>query len=196
MKFFESFKTLSNLVVLPHSVFALPFALASLLTATQGKPPLKTLFLVVAAMVLARTAAMAYNRLVDADVDARNPRTRNRDIPMGRIKPWQVGLLIGACAAGFMTVCYFLNDLAFKLSAPALAIVFFYSHTKRFTWASHLFLGLALGVAPVGAWVAATGKIPSQPFWLTAAVVCFLAGFDILYSTQDLEFDKGEKLHS
>src|SRR5665213_1318147 len=127
---FNKLKTISNLVVLPHSVFALPFALASLLTATHGKPSLHVLFWVIVCMVLARTTAMAYNRLVDADVDARNPRTKNRDIPAGRISPVQVKILTLVCGFGFVMACYPLNPLAFKLSPLALVIVFFYSHTK------------------------------------------------------------------
>jgi 4-hydroxybenzoate polyprenyltransferase len=134
--------------------------------------------------------------LVDADVDAKNPRTAKREIPAGLIKPWQVRLLVWICGMGFVLACTQLNRLALLLSPLALIIVFFYSHTKRFTWASHLFLGLALGVAPVGAWVAATGQLSWQPFWLTGAVICFLAGFDILYATQDEAFDKKEGLHS
>jgi len=192
----EKLKTISNLVVLPHSVFALPFALASLLTATQGKPSLKLVGLVILAMVLARTTAMAYNRLVDADIDAKNPRTKNRDIPAGRIKSWQVQILVWVTGFAFVGTCYFINPLAFKLSPVALGIILFYSYTKRFTWTSHLFLGLALGVAPVGAWVAATGQLAVEPFWMTAAVICFLAGFDILYATQDETFDKKAGLQS
>ena len=192
----KKLKTISNLVVLPHSVFALPFALSSLLTATHGKPSLQLLGLVILAMVLARTTAMAYNRLVDADIDAQNPRTKKREIPAGRISKLEVGLLTAGAGLGFVATCYFINDLAFKLSPLALFIVGFYSHTKRFTWASHLFLGLALGVAPVGAWVAATGKLDLEPFWMTGAVICFLAGFDILYATQDEAFDKKAGLHS
>jgi 4-hydroxybenzoate polyprenyltransferase len=193
---FNKLRTISNLVVLPHSVFALPFALASLLTATHGRPSLRLLGLVILAMVLARTTAMAYNRLVDAELDAKNPRTKKRDIPAGRISKVEAALLTTATAMGFVGVCYFINDLAFKLSPLALFIVGFYSHTKRFTWASHLFLGLALGVAPVGAWVAATGELAIAPFWMTGAVICFLAGFDILYATQDEAFDKKARLHS
>jgi len=147
-------------------------------------------------MVLARTTAMAYNRWIDADVDAKNPRTKNRDIPAGRISLFQVKILTIVCGLGFMAACYPLNLLAFQLSPLALAIVCFYSHTKRFTWTSHLFLGLALGVAPVGAWVAATGQLAGAPFLLTGAVICFLAGFDILYATQDETFDKKAGLHS
>jgi 4-hydroxybenzoate polyprenyltransferase len=147
-------------------------------------------------MVLARITAMAYNRLVDADLDAQNPRTLNRDIPTGRISILQVRILTMVCAFGFVMACYPLNALAFKLSPLALIIVFFYSHTKRFTWTSHLFLGLALGVAPVGAWVAVTSQLAVEPFLLTGAVICFLAGFDILYATQDEAFDKKVGLHS
>ena len=193
---FEKLKTFSNLVVLPHSVFALPFALASLLTATHGKPSLYVLGWVIACMVLARTTAMAYNRLVDADIDAKNPRTQNRDLPAGRIKPWQVKLIVFVCGLGFVFCTTRLNILAARLSPIALVIILFYSHTKRFTWLSHLFLGLALGVAPVGAWIAATGAFAAEPFWLMAAVICFLAGFDILYATQDEDFDKREGLQS
>ncbi len=192
----EKLKTFSNLVVLPHSVFALPFALASLLTATHGKPPLDVFFWVIVCMVLARTTAMAYNRLVDADIDAKNPRTKNRDIPAGQIKIWQVRIIVWVCALGFVLASTRLNPLAAKLSPIALAIILFYSYTKRFTWTSHLFLGLALGVAPVGAWIAATGHFAIDPFWLMAAVICFLAGFDILYATQDEAFDKEMGLQS
>lgn len=193
---FKKIKIVSNLVVLPHSVFALPFALASLLTVTHGRPSLRLLLLVIAAMVLARTTSLAYNRLVDADLDARNPRTKNRDIPAGRISSAQVKLLVWLCALCFVGICFFINPLAFKLSPIALFIVLFYSHAKRFTWASHLLLGLALGVAPVGAWIAATCRFDLEPLWLTGAVICFLAGFDILYATQDLPFDMSEGLQS
>ena len=193
---FKKIKDFSNLVVLPHSVFALPFALASLLTATHGKPPFRILFWVIVCMVLARTAAMAYNRLIDADIDAQNPRTRNREIPAGKIKPWQVRALTIVCGLGFVLATSRINPLAFKLSPLALAITFFYSYTKRFTWLSHFFLGLALGVAPVGAWIAATGSFDFPPFWLMGAVICFVAGFDILYATQDEAFDKQAGLKS
>jgi 4-hydroxybenzoate polyprenyltransferase len=192
----ERIRTFSNLVVLPHSVFALPFALAALLVATQGRPSWRLLGLVVLAMFLARTAAMAYNRMVDADLDARNPRTKGRDIPTGRVKVWQARLVVWICALGFVGTCGFLNPLAFRLSPLVLAVLFFYSHTKRFTWASHFFLGFALGLAPVGAWIAATGALALQPLWLTAGVLCFVSGFDILYATQDEDFDRKEGLHS
>ena len=192
----EKIKNYSNLVVLPHSVFALPFALASLLVATHGKPSLHVLFWVVVCMVLVRTAAMAYNRLIDAEFDAKNPRTQNRELPAGKIKPNHVRVLAIVCGLGFVLATSQLNLLAFKLSPIALAITFFYSYTKRFTWLSHFFLGLALGIAPVGAWIAATGSLALAPLWLMGAVIFFVAGFDILYATQDEAFDKKEGLKS
>ncbi len=193
---FSKLKTFSELVVLPHSVFALPFALASLLAATGGKPPWRVLFWVVACAFLARTAAMAYNRLVDAPLDALNPRTRNRPLPTGRMGRGSVLALVWISGLLFILAAGRLNPLCFRLSPLALAIVLFYSHTKRFTWASHLFLGLALGVAPVGAWIAARGVFEAAPLWLMAAVVCFVAGFDILYATQDMAFDRERGLKS
>ena len=193
---FRKLQAYSELVVLPHSVFALPFALASLLVATEGRPSLRLLALVVAAMVLARTAAMAYNRFLDALLDARNPRTQDRPIQTGKVRRWEALAITVLCAIAFIGVCSFINPLAHRLSPVALFVLFFYSHTKRFTWASHLFLGLALGIAPVGAWVAATGELAALPFWLLGAVVCFLAGFDILYATWDEEFDRREHLQS
>jgi 4-hydroxybenzoate polyprenyltransferase len=189
-------KTISELVVLPHSVFALPFALVALLAATGGKPPLSVLFWVVVCMVLARTAAMAYNRLVDADLDARNPRTKDRPIPSGRMTKTQVRILVWVCGILFILAASRLNPLAFKLSPVALAVVLAYSHMKRFTWGTHLFLGFALGIAPVGAWIAATGRFEWTPVWLTAAVICFVGGFDILYATQDEAIDRKEGLQS
>lgn len=193
---FQKLRAFSSLVVLPHSIFALPFALASLLAATHGRPPLRILIWVIVCMVLARTAAMAYNRLIDADIDAKNPRTQGREIPAGSIKPWQARVLAIVFGFGFVLATSRINLLAFHLSPAALAIIFFYSYTKRFTWLSHFFLGFALGVAPVGAWIAATGQFTIQPLWLTGAVICFVAGFDILYATQDVDFDKSAGLHS
>ena len=200
MTFFEKIKTFSNLVVLPHSVFALPFALAALIVAvkkeTGGLPSLRLFLLVVVAMFLARTAAMAYNRLMDADVDAKNPRTKGREIPAGRIKAWQAKALVFVCGMGFVWTCSFINRLSFLFATPVLIVLLLYSHTKRFTWMSHFFLGFALGIAPAAAWVAATGRLELTPLWLSAAVVCFVAGFDILYATQDEVFDKKEGLYS
>jgi 4-hydroxybenzoate polyprenyltransferase len=193
---FQRLKTFSELVVLPHSVFALPFALVALLAATGGRPSLPVLFWVVVCMVLARTAAMAYNRLVDAELDARNPRTKDRPIPSGRVSKTSVRVLVWVCGIAFVLSARQLNHLTFILSPLALAVVLAYSHMKRLTWATHLVLGLALAIAPVGAWIAATGRLEQTPLWLAAAVVCFVAGFDILYATQDEGVDRREGLRS
>lgn len=193
---FKQLRDWSNLIVLSHSVFALPFALASLLVATRHQPSMYLTILILLAMFFARTAAMAYNRVVDADVDALNPRTQGREIPMGKIPKWQVLTLTWLSAAGFLATCYFIGGLAFKLSPLALFIIFFYSQTKRFTWLCHLALGLALGLAPMGAWIAARGTINGPPFFLSLGVMCFVAGFDILYATTDVEFDKAHGLYS
>ena len=192
----KTLKDWSNLIVLSHSVFALPFALASLLVATHRQPSVKLTLLVILAMFFARTAAMAYNRVVDADVDALNPRTQNREIPAGKIPKRQVIALTWLAGAGFLATCYFIGGLAFKLSPMALAVVFFYSQTKRFTWLCHFALGIALGLAPMGAWVAATGFIELAPLFLFFGVVCFVAGFDILYAIKDVDFDKSHGLQS
>jgi len=192
----KKLKDWSNLIVLSHSVFALPFALASLLVATQRHPTGRLTLLVLLAMFFARTAAMAYNRVVDADVDALNPRTKDREIPTGKIPKWQVILLTWLAAAGFLASCYFIGGLAFKLSPAALAVIFFYSQTKRFTWLCHFVLGAALGLAPMGAWIAAGGGIELAPIFLFLGVMFFVAGFDILYAIKDLDFDKAHGLQS
>jgi 4-hydroxybenzoate polyprenyltransferase len=194
---FEKLKDYSNLIVLPHSVFALPFALASLLVATNGHPSLRLSLLVILAMVLARTFGMAYNRVVDAELDAQNPRTQNREIPTGKVTKRQAQILAWVCGMGFVGTCYFINALAFNFAPLVLAVLLFYSHTKRFTWLCHLVLGFCLGMAPVGAWIAAQGFTGvAESFWLLGAVTFFVAGFDILYSIQDVDFDKANGLHS
>jgi 4-hydroxybenzoate polyprenyltransferase len=193
---FKQLRDWSNLIVLSHSVFALPFALASLLVATRHQPSMVLTILILLAMFFARTAAMAYNRVVDADVDALNPRTQSREIPTGKIPKWQVLTLTWLSAAAFLATCYFIGGLAFKLSPLALFIIFFYSQTKRFTWLCHVALGLALGLAPMGAWIAARGTINAPPFFLLFGVMFFVAGFDILYATTDVEFDKAHGLYS
>lgn len=192
----DKIKTYSDLLVLPHSVFALPFALASFFEATQGHPSIKLLILVILAVVLARTAGMAYNRLVDVDLDHLNPRTKFRPLQTGKISIFQVKMLIVISSFMFILVCWKINGLALELSPVALGILFFYSHTKRFTWVCHFFLGLSLGMAPVGAWIAATSHWSEKPFWLMAAVICFVAGFDILYALQDEFYDRQTKIYS
>lgn len=182
-----------QLIRFSHTIFALPFALGALLVAARGRPSPRTLLLVLACMVTARTAAMLFNRLADWSLDQRNPRTvaRHRLLP----RPVLLALLI-AFAAAFVVSAVAINPLAALLSPVALAIVFFYSLTKRFTSASHFFLGAALAVAPAGAWIAQTGRLAWTPLVLGAGVICWVAGFDLIYATQDFEFDRREGLRS
>ena len=176
-----------------HTVFALPFALGSMLVAAHGKPALKTAALILLCMVLARTAAMIFNRLADWNIDQRNPRTAARHTLVPRAV---AVMLLLMCSAGFIETTWWINRLCFFLSPVALALVFFYSLTKRFTAFSHFFLGLALSVSPVGAWLAVTGEIALPPLVLALAVLLWVAGFDLIYATQDHDFDRSEGLHS
>jgi 4-hydroxybenzoate polyprenyltransferase len=187
-----------------HTVFALPFALAAMMVAARdqrGWPGWKIFGLILAAMVCARTCAMAFNRIVDRKFDALNPRTRNRHLPRGEISLASAISLCVLSAAGLMIASYFLNPLCFRLSPAALALVCFYSLTKRFTDFTHIFLGLALALAPVGAWLAVKGATVSsleilQMATLASAVILWLVGFDIIYALQDYEFDKSHGLRS
>jgi len=176
-----------------HTIFALPFALGAMLVAARGLPDWRIAALIVLAMVFARTAAMLFNRLADWEIDKRNPRTAGRHRLLS--KPAAEALL-AVSAAAFVLTTWFINPLCFWLSPVALGIVFFYSVTKRFTHFSHFFLGLALSVAPVGAWLAVRGHFAIAPLVLALAVVLWVAGFDIIYATQDHDFDQTEKLHS
>jgi 4-hydroxybenzoate polyprenyltransferase len=182
-----------------HTVFALPFALASMVVAARtdrGWPGWRTFLLILAAMVCARTTAMGFNRIVDRRLDALNPRTAQRHLPSGRISLANAMALTFLSAAGLVLVTWFINPLCFYLSPVALAIVFFYSFTKRFTDWSHAFLGFSLALAPLGAWLAVRGRFDWPPCVLAAAVVFWLVGFDIIYATQDHDFDKSQRLHS
>ena len=176
-----------------HTVFALPFALGAMFVAAKGMPSLSTFAGILAAMVCARTAAMTFNRLADWEIDKRNPRTEGRH----RLVDKKVALAwCLAASAGFVLSAWWLNPLCLLLSPVALGIVFFYSLTKRFTQFAHFFLGLALSAAPVGAWIAVTGRLDFPPLVLAAAVLLWVAGFDLIYATQDYEADKREGLHS
>jgi len=179
-----------------HTIFALPFALIGLLVASQGRPGFATLGWILLAMVGARSTAMAFNRLVDHRIDAANPRTAMRELPSGALQRGPVIGFVLASAALLVLAAWQLNPLCLALSPVALAVVWFYSLTKRFTPAAHLFLGLALGIAPVGAWMAVQGSIAPFPVLLGVGVMTWVAGFDILYSCQDLEFDRQSGLHS
>jgi 4-hydroxybenzoate polyprenyltransferase len=182
-----------RLIRFSHTVFALPFALGALLVATRGRPSMRLLLLVLACMVCARTAAMLFNRIVDWTLDQRNPRTAMRHQLISR--PVALWLLVFSSAM-FVVAAGAINRATLLLAPLALAIIFFYSLTKRFTAASHFFLGAALAVAPAGAWIAATGRLTLAPLLLGAGVVGWVAGFDLIYATQDFEFDRREGLHS
>jgi 4-hydroxybenzoate polyprenyltransferase len=176
-----------------HTVFALPFALGAMFVAAGGIPPLQVMGLSVVAMVFARTAAMSFNRLADWEIDKRNPRTEGRHRLASKTTALAACVLSGLL---FVVTTAFLNPLCFLLSPLALAIVFFYSFTKRFTNFAQFFLGLALSVAPVGGWLAVTGHFDLPPLLLAAAVLCWVAGFDMVYAMQDYEIDLREGLHS
>jgi len=202
MRLAERFRNYASLIRFSHTVFALPFAFASLALAWPSHPVTpRILFWVVVAMVGARSAAMGFNRLADRKFDALNPRTENWELPRGSVKVWEAGSLTAIASLVFVVAAYQLNPICFALSPVALAIVFFYSLTKRFTWTSHLFLGLALSLAPIGAWLA-VAEPPivldelATPAFLGLAVVFWLAGFDVIYSLQDRKFDEIQGLHS
>jgi 4-hydroxybenzoate polyprenyltransferase len=193
---FEKVVLYLRMIKFSHSVFALPFALTSALIAAKGIPRGETLFWIVAAMVSARTTAMGVNRIIDREIDKKNPRTASREIPAGRIKVWETSLFVAAAMAVFVFSAYMLNPLCFRLSGVALFFVLLYSFTKRFTWLSHFVLGITISAAPVGAWIAVTGGFDANILLLGFAVVLWLAGFDILYAFQDIEFDREYGLHS
>jgi 4-hydroxybenzoate polyprenyltransferase len=179
-----------------HSVFALPFALCGAMLAARGIPTLHQLLWIVVAMVSARSAAMAFNRLADASLDAANPRTQARALPTGELTPNFVRNFVGLSSVVFVIAAFELNRLAFLLSPVALAIILLYSYTKRWTRWSHLVLGFALGIAPAAAWIAVRGSLDSRILLLTAAVTFWVAGFDVLYACQDYAFDEQAGLHS
>jgi 4-hydroxybenzoate polyprenyltransferase len=182
-----------RLIRFSHTVFALPFALGALLVAANGRPPLRTLLLVLACMILARTAAMLFNRLSDWSLDQKNPRTANRHDLVERSIVWA---LLAVSSVGFLITSAAINRATRLLAPVALLIIFFYSLTKRFTSTTHFFLGIALAVAPAGAWIAQTGQLDLPPLVLGAGVICWVAGFDLIYATQDVEFDRREGLRS
>ncbi len=192
----NKFAEILKMIKVEHTVFALPFALLGMVFAAKGIPDIKTFALVILCTLFARNSAMAFNRYLDADIDAKNPRTKDRSIPAGRLSRFFVLAFVIANSIFFMATAYFLNPLAFKLSPIALFVVLFYSYTKRFTSFSHLILGLADGIAPVGGWIAVTGTLDTEVVYLGLAVMLWVAGFDILYSLQDIEFDRTYGLYS
>jgi 4-hydroxybenzoate polyprenyltransferase len=179
-----------------HSIFALPFALCGAMLAAGGLPTAHQLTWIVIAMVSARSAAMAFNRVADASIDAANPRTRTRALPAGDLSPAFVTTFVIVSCAIFIVAAARLNRLTLLLSPVALAVLLLYSYTKRFTRWSHIVLGFALGIAPAAAWIAVRGSLDPRILLLTAAVTFWVAGFDVLYACQDYEFDRSANLHS
>jgi 4-hydroxybenzoate polyprenyltransferase len=187
----------ASFVRFSHSVFALPFALVGALLAARSTPlTISRIGWIIAAMVTARSAAMGFNRLVDAHIDAVNPRTADRELPRGALSRPEATAFVVVSAVLFVGCAYALGPICFALSPIALAIVFWYSLAKRYTWATQLFLGLAMAVAPVGGWLAAGGGLAAEPCWLAAAIGAWVAGFDVLYACQDLAVDRSLGLRS
>ena len=184
------------MVKIEHTIFALPFALMGAFLAVRGIPRVAQIGWILVAMVGARSAAMAFNRLVDLPYDAKNPRTAGRALPQKQLTEAFVLGFVAASSAVFVFAASRLNRLSLELSPLALLIVFFYSYTKRFTWWTHVFLGLSLACAPIGAWIALVGRLSLTPLALGLAVVLWVAGFDLIYSCQDVESDRAQSLHS
>lgn len=189
-------KTYGELVMFSHTLFSLPFAIIAMLWAAQGLPSGKIIFWMLVALVGARNGANALNRLVDKGIDARNPRTADRHLPKGSVKVYEVIALTVFCFALMAIAAFMLNPLCVKLLPLALVAFGIYSYTKRFTWACHVVLGIACGGAPVGAWMAVTGEIGWPSIVLGAVVTLWVAGFDIIYATQDVDFDRSHGLFS
>jgi 4-hydroxybenzoate polyprenyltransferase len=196
VQIWQKLKIMLEMIKFEHTIFALPFAFIGALLAGNGIPTGRQIAWIVAAMVGARSAAMAFNRIVDYRYDRLNPRTEKRALPAGALS-----MSFAIAFTVFMSVLFIfsaaqLNSLCFSLSFPTLAILLFYSYTKRFTALSHLFLGLAIGVSPLAAWLAVRGAFAWPPVLLSAAVMFWIAGFDIIYAMQDLEFDRENGLYS
>jgi 4-hydroxybenzoate polyprenyltransferase len=196
MPLLRSIRITLEMIKWEHSIFALPFALTGAMLASHGRPPRRPLLWIVVCMIAARSAAMAFNRWADADLDAANPRTRIRAIPAGLLtRQFTAGFTL-VMSAVFLLGAAELNRLTLVLSPVVLAVLFFYSFAKRFTRWSHLFLGLALGLAPAGAWIAIRGSLDPRILVLTAAVLFWVAGFDVLYACQDEAHDRSVGLWS
>ncbi|HEX4999991.1 MAG TPA: UbiA-like polyprenyltransferase [Terriglobia bacterium] len=194
--FWNKFKTTLEMIKFEHTVFALPFALIGALAAGGGLPAGRQLAWILAAMVGARSAAMGFNRIVDLRFDRLNPRTRSRALPAGTLSVGFATVFVIASSTVFVLSAWQLNWLCFLLSFPALAILFFYSFTKRFTALSHVALGAAIGLAPMAAWLAIRGEFAWPPALLSGAVMFWVGGFDIIYALQDVEFDRHARLFS
>ncbi len=196
MGIFRNLRVTLEMIKWEHSIFALPFALCGAFLAAGGMPTLRQLGWIIVAMIAARSAAMAFNRLADASIDAANPRTQSRALPAGALSKEFVAIFVVVSCALFVLAAWQLNRLTLLLSPIALAVVLAYSYTKRVTRWSHLVLGFSLGIAPAAAWIAVRGSLDPHTLLLTAAVMFWVAGFDVLYACQDYEFDRQTGLHS
>lgn len=192
----QKIKTYGNLVMFSHTIFSLPFALISMLIAADGMPQLSVFFWIAVAFLGARTGANAVNRLIDKDIDAKNPRTADRHMPRGLVKSYEVVAITAVSFLLLALAAYMLNPLCLMLLPVAIFLFLLYSYTKRFTWTCHIVLGIISGGAPVGAWIAVTGKFAWLPFVLGAANALWVSGFDIIYGSQDVDFDRKEGLYS
>ena len=196
MGLINKIRQFGELVMFSHTLFSLPFAAVSMIWAAEGLPSARLVFWILVALFAGRNAANAINRVIDADYDKENPRTAGRQIPQGKVKKSEAIILTTVLLAVFVFAAYQLNFLCFALSPLAIALFLLYSYTKRWTWACHLILGVICAGAPVGAWIAVTGKFALTPLILAAGVTFWIAGFDTLYGTQDNDFDKSVGLHS
>jgi len=197
MKIFTKAAVYLRMVKFSHTIFALPFALAAVVLVHRISPlNVRTVFWILMAMVGARSAAMGFNRLVDAYIDGKNPRTAAREIPAGSISRGEAAVFILSSTMLFIISAAMLSQLCFWLSFPVLGVLFAYSFTKRFTWLNHVVLGIAIGMVPMAVWVAVTGDLSGSIAVLSLALVTYIAGFDILYACQDAEFDRKEGLYS
>ena len=196
MALFKKITDYLRLIKFSHSVFALPFAFTSALIAANGIPTFSQIFWITVAMVGGRTGAMGMNRIIDRKIDALNPRTKNRELPRGVIKSGEAFIFTLFAFALLMFAAYKLNPLCLKISPIVLLVLFTYSYTKRFTWLSHIVLGTALSLAPLGAWIAIKGTFDFQILPLCFAVMFWVAGFDVFYAMQDIDFDKKHGLYS
>lgn len=195
--FFNRIITYGRMIKFSHTVFALPFALCAVILAWQQYPvSINDLLWILAAMVGARSAAMGFNRICDADIDAKNPRTAGREIPAGKLSLTSARIFVIISSGLFIFAAAMLGKLCFYLSFPVLAVLFSYSYTKRFTWLAHIYLGLAISLAPLGAWIAIAKSFSPEILLLCFALMTYIAGFDILYACQDTDFDRVQGLHS
>lgn len=192
----DKIKTYGELVMFSHTLFSLPFALIGMIWAANGLPSIDIIFWILIALIGARNGANALNRWVDKNIDKKNPRTANRHMPKGLVNNLEVWGIIIFCFFIFILAAYKLNPLCLKLTPVALLLFIIYSYTKRFTWTCHIILGVACAGAPVGAWLAVTGQFALPPFILGAVVALWVAGFDIIYGTQDIHFDRQNGLYS